>query len=363
MSLLGYASTGSWPAVVALAFVAGLGAGGIDTGINTYAATRHGPRMLNWMHACYGIGAAGGPVILTAVLSAGGPWRRAYVIVGAAQLALAATFVTTLRAWPASPRSDPRAVGNAPASISATLRLPVMRWSIGLFFAYTGLELAVGAWTYTLLTEGRGVSTMAAGSSASLFWAALTGGRVLGAAVASRVPAGVLVRRCLLLVGVGLALLAAGLAPALDVVGLVAAGAAAGPVFPTLIASTPARVGTAHADNAIGFQIAAAALGQSLIPSLLGVVGDGLGLDALAAGLVAAGIVVLIAHRGVESTRSAPDRPRADLGPSAPNPAHVTALLGASTPRADPTARSAVSRNAFRRPASNRAEDRLHPGR
>src|SRR5688572_26212524 len=224
---------------------------------------------------------------------------------GAAQLALAAIFVATLRAWPASP-SDPKEASEVPASMRATLRLLVMRWSLLLFFAYTGLELAVGAWTYTLLTEGRGISMMAAGSSASLFWMALTGGRVLGVAIASRVPATVLVRGCLLLLGGGLALLATGVAPALDRMGLVAAGAAAGPIFPTLMASTPARVGGVHAGNAVGFQIAAAALEQSLVPSLLGVLGDELGLDALAIGLLGAAVVVLLVHRGMEGTSRRP---------------------------------------------------------
>ena len=73
LSLLGYALAPAWGMVVALALVAGLGAGGIDTGINTYAAERHGPGMLNWLHACYGIGAAGGPAIMTAVLATARP--------------------------------------------------------------------------------------------------------------------------------------------------------------------------------------------------------------------------------------------------------------------------------------------------
>lgn len=304
LSLLGYASTSSWYIVLALTFVAGLGAGGIDTGINTYAATHHGPRMLNWLHACYGIGAAGGPVIMTAVLDAQLPWQRGYAHVGVAQVALAANFAMTLRARPVSRGSDPKSAGEAPMSIRSTLRLPVMRWSILLFFAYTGLELAVGAWTFTLLTEGRGVSMMTAGFAVSLFWAALTVGRVLGAALAGIVPVGVLIRGSLLLFATGLASLSAGLSFGLDLVGLVLAGAAAGPVFPTLIATTPARVGKAHAGNAVGFQVAAAAIGQSSVPLVLGVVGDRLGLEALAAGLVAFGILVVIIHGAV--TRASP---------------------------------------------------------
>ncbi len=45
-------------------------------------------------------------------------------------------------------------------------------------------------------------------------------------------------------------------------------GLSSAPVFPSLIAATPGPVGTAHTTNAIGFQIAAAAAGQSLLPGI-----------------------------------------------------------------------------------------------
>ena len=305
LSLLGYASTSSWSIVVALGFVGGLGAGGIDTGINTYAATRHGPAMLTWLHACYGIGAAGGPAIMTAVLDAHLPWQRGYAHVGAAQVALAAAFAMTLRTLLVIRGSDAGSGGEASGLIRSTLRLPVMRWSILLFFTYTGLELAVGAWTFTLLTEGRGASMMTAGFSISLFWAALTGGRILGAALAGIVPVATLIRGSLLLLAAGLAWLSAGLSFGFDLVGLVMAGAGAGPVFPLLIATTPARVGSPHAGNAVGLQIAAAAIGQALVPSVLGVIGDRLGLEALAAGLVTCGIGVVLIHGAVR--RASPE--------------------------------------------------------
>ena len=68
-SLLGYALTPWWGIMVALGGLSGLGAGAIDAGVNTYVATRYSPRMVNWLHACYGIGATSGPVIMTNVLT------------------------------------------------------------------------------------------------------------------------------------------------------------------------------------------------------------------------------------------------------------------------------------------------------
>lgn len=307
--LLGYAASGSWWAVVALGLVAGAGAGGIDTGINTYAAVRHGPRFLNVLHACWGIGAASGPAIMTAVLASGRPWRLGYVVVGAAQLALAVAFAATRTAW-ASPGAEARPERRETESIGATLRLPAARASIALFACYTGLELGVGAWGFTLLTEGRGVPATIAGAWTSLYWVGLTAGRVAGALLVPRVGAAALLRGSAGLLAAGLALVAAGLSPASDLTGLVLAGAAAGPIFPTLIAETPGRLGIAHAANGVGFQIAAAALGQAFWPAVLGMVAAAHGLEWLARGLVILATAVL-ALNGALAARA---RPSVQLG-------------------------------------------------
>src|SRR5665647_2068978 len=76
--LIGYATTSSWPIVLTLGVVLGLGAGAIDAALNTHVATHYGARMLNWLHACFGVGAASGPLIMTAVLQRGSPWQREY---------------------------------------------------------------------------------------------------------------------------------------------------------------------------------------------------------------------------------------------------------------------------------------------
>jgi fucose permease len=287
LSLLGYAATTSWWTVVGLALVAGLGAGGIDAGINTYAATRHGPRLLNVLHACWGVGAATGPAIMTAVLASHRPWQAGYVAVAAAQIAMALAFAVTRRVW------APTQAGDANHPRAESLRLPAARLGILLFVCYTGLELGVGAWAFTLLTEGRGMSATLAGAWTSLYWVGLTCGRLLGAALVAHIGSRLLLRSTMALLVAGLLLFAASLSPSWDLAGLVIAGAAAGPIFPTLIAQTPGRLGERHAVNAVGFQIAAAALGQALWPSVLGMLGESLGLEALARGLLGLSLVVL----------------------------------------------------------------------
>src|SRR5262249_26834888 len=73
-----------------------------------------------------------------------------------------------------------------------------------------------------------------------------------------------------------------------ELAGVALLGLACGPIFPTLIATTPQRVGTGHAANAVGVQIAAAALGQSLLPAPLGLLAGTLGLEAIGPSLALA---------------------------------------------------------------------------
>src|SRR6266508_2150369 len=188
VSLLASGSEPSWLVLVELGFNSGLSGGAIDGGLNAYAAAHFSPRAMNWLHASFGIGATLGPAIMTAVIAGGLGWRAGYWIVGAAQLALAACFGLTRQLWhdAAPPAATPRPARGAP--LAATLRLPITWLGIAIFFVYTGAEVGTGQWTYSLLTEARGVPTALAGTWVSLYWGSLTLGRILFGFVVQRVP-------------------------------------------------------------------------------------------------------------------------------------------------------------------------------
>jgi fucose permease len=306
-SLLGYTVVPSWWMMVVLGSLAGLGAGAIDAGLNTYVATHHSPRMLNWLHAFYGIGATSGPILMTSVLMAGLPWQRGYLLVGMGQVVLGTCFALTCRLWPASSARDraPTVLRSAPAA--STLRLPAAWLGIAAFFVYTGVEAAAGAWLFSLFVEARAFDAATAGTLVSLYWGGLSGGRLMSGFVVSRVPVGQLLRLVM-----GGMLLATGVLtfstdPTIGSIGVVLLGFSAGPVFPSLISTTPARVGQAHTANTVGFQVAAAALGQSLLPAACGVLAGRFGLEILGPSLMVATIALIL----VGECMSAMSEPRA----------------------------------------------------
>ena len=294
LALLGYAVAPTWPYMVCLGLVAGAGAGAIDAAINTYAATYHGTRMLNALHAFYGIGAAIGPLLMTQALGRGLGWQRAYVWVGGAQLLLAVCFASSRHRWPAAAEHG-GGTASAAAALS-TLRLPVAWGGIAAFFVYTGVEATAGAWSYTLLTEGSAMDARSAGFWVSAYWAGLTVGRVLIGVFGGRISDGVLLRGCIVLIVLNALLISLDLHSGVTGISLVVIGVACGPVFPSLIAGTPARVGSAHTANLVGFQVAAAAFGQALLPALVGILADRLGIAIVGPFILVAAIVLLAVH-------------------------------------------------------------------
>lgn len=317
-SLLVYATTSWWSFVVAFAAVSGLGAGAIDAGLNTWAAIHLRARGVSWLHAFYGVGATAGPIVMTAVLAAGRGWRHGYAVVGTAQLALAVAFAATRRRWPeigAGARPTAAATANEaaraaePARPASTLRLPHAWLGIAVFFLYTGLEAAVGVWAFSLLTGARGIDPVTAGLWLGTFWLGLTAGRVgFGAIVRGR-PLAPLLRLSLAAIVAGTLLLSLDLGEAADFAGLALTGLAMAPIFPSLIATTPRRLGAPHAANGVGFQVAAASLGQSLIPAFAGVAVARFGLESIGPVLVggSALLLALCELPGMRAATAAPE--------------------------------------------------------
>ncbi len=299
-ALLGISITVSWPLLLGFGFLLGAGGGAVDAGLNAYGAAHFSARILNWLHACFGVGTTLGPLIATTVLGSGNLWRWSYVIVGAAQLVLAATFFVHRRRWTTvADLSDAPAPPVTVARTRETLRRPAVWLGMLAFFAYSGVEFVTGQWSYTLLTLQRGLPVTTAGLLVSLYWASLMAGRVLFGIVADRVPLARTLRGCIASSVVGALLFWLEPTPVVSYLGLMLVGFSLAPVFASLISLTPRRVGAAHADNAIGFQIASAGLGGAGITAAVGLVAANAGLEAIGASIAVLALVLLAVYEAL----------------------------------------------------------------
>ena len=295
LALLGFAVSAYWPLLLGFGFVAGLAGGAVDAGLNAYGARHFSARVLNWLHAFFGVGTTLGPLIVTAVLTSGHAWGWSYVIVGSAQLLLAATFFVTRGRW-----ADV-ATGPTPAPVAArnrdTLRRPIVWLGMATFFVYAGSEFVVAQWSFTLLTIHRGESVATGGLLVSLYWGSLMVGRVLFGIVADRVPLVRTIAYCIAASVAGALLFWLEPTRTLSFLGLMLIGASFAPVFASLVILTPRWVGEAHADNAIGFQIAAAGLGGATLTASVGFVADAAGLQTIGVSVVVLTMGLFVLYR------------------------------------------------------------------
>jgi fucose permease len=185
------------------------------------------------------------------------------------------------------------------ASSLHTLQLPMVWLSVTAFFMYTGLEAATGIWVYSLFTEARAIPDMTAGMWVSAYWGGLTLGRLASGIIIGFVSVPLLLRLCIIGMALGATLIWLDFTMLLSTLGLLVIGVSAAPVFPLLIATTPERLGAAHTANGIGFQVAAAVLGQSLLPSLIGVLAHVLGLEIIGPVLLTAALLLLVIYEAL----------------------------------------------------------------
>jgi fucose permease len=290
VSLLGYAIAPSWGFIIAMGAISGFGSGVMDAGLNTYMAAEYNEGQMQWLHACYGIGATLSPLIMTASLALFASWRPAYILVALVMVVMAICFILTISAWKRPKQLSSSAAENKDAELglmdyrtsllSSLLRL--ITWlSVLMFLLYTGAEFTLGNWTYTLFTEGRGVSPQLAGLWAGGFWATFTIGRVLAGLFAHRIRLNTMMYGALVLALVGVILFWWNPVVLLGVAGVFIVGFAMAPMFPGLVSSTSQRVGQRHAGNTIGIQMSAAGLGGALLPALAGFLAKRVSLETI----------------------------------------------------------------------------------
>lgn len=291
VGLIGYTLVPAWWMMVLLGVLAGLGAGAIDAGLNTYVAAYFSEGLMQWLHASYGIGATLGPIIMTITLTALNSWRVGYSVVGGFQLVLAACFILTLPIWKQkeAPAESivPKRLTDYKTPLSKTVRQPIVWLSVLLFFLYTGSEGSLGTWAYTLLVESRGIRPEVAGLWAGSYWATFTVGRVVAGLYARRVGVNLLVLGSLVAALLGAVILWWDPTDMANLVAVAMIGFAIAPIFPALMSGTSQRVGVHYAANTIGMQMAAGGLGLAFIPSVVGILARYVSLEVIPVCLMA----------------------------------------------------------------------------
>ncbi len=271
-----------WPVLLAGYTLLGISGGIYDGALNGHVSLIGSVRSMNVLHGVWGLGAAIGPQLAYAMSRSTLGWRGAYLLVAALEVVLAVTFLVTRPQW-----HVPEAPAHAERSDEPRRPL-LLTLSLLAFFLYTGIEMAAGQWSYSLLIV-RGTPGEAAALAVSAYWGMLCVGRLVIGVLPRMGPRTVIAASFVialagaalfLVTPLGLPVLAFGLAP----------------IFPTLMMFTPERFGRRGAASVAGYQVGVAAAGGGVFPALLGAVFTAAGVELLAPLELAAvaGLAVLV---------------------------------------------------------------------
>jgi fucose permease len=302
--MLGLALVPRWWMVPVVSLVAGGGSGLIDAAVNAHVSLNRGIRYMGWLHASWALGAALGPLLVVLSIGVTGGWRAAFGATALAFVAIGLLVAARRGDWVPAPTAPIRP-SPATTGVPSSYRRPLFLL-IGMFLVGGGIETTAGDWSYTQLTAGRSVSAGLASSSASLFWAGLAAGRVGLGLLGNRAAP-----MHLLDGGVCAAALAAlvfWLAPPLVAafIALPILGMAVSMVFPLLLSTTPARVGTGMTAHAVGYELAAGTLGGGGLPAVTGIVLQSAGLLTLGPVLTGMAAALVLLHVISRRTRTRP---------------------------------------------------------
>ena len=248
----------------------GLGAGRVGAALNNYVALHYESRHMSWLHCMWGIGAAGGPVIMGWAL-AGSTWQNGYRIISILQIVLTAVLIFSLPLW-----QTPADTGAGEdftlehRTLPQLMKVPGVPEVMCCFALYNGLEAVAGMWAASYCTLVRGLDATTAASWASLFYLGITVGRFFSGFLTMKFNDQQMIRLGQTLIAVGIALL---LLPGSAVlpVGLVVIGLGCAPIYPCIIHETPANFGKNLSMAMTGIQMAAAYVGVTMLSPFFGV--------------------------------------------------------------------------------------------
>ena len=286
LTALAFAS--GWAVFLAAALLLGLAGGLIDSGVNAYVAVHRGARSMGIIHAGFGIGSAVGPLFVTALLAVGASWRIAFGSLAVADLLLALAFLATAGAFD-------RVGSQSEVRPSVDGKGMIVALSVVVFFLYAGVAVGTGAWGFSLLTEGRGISTAVAGIAVAAYWGGLTVSRIALGILGDRIDPNRTLTVSAVATIMSLVVLWFAPTPWFGVVALIGSGIAHGAIFPREMLLTARRFGAAYTPWAVGYEIAGANVGVALVSGGIGLLVGHWDVNVVAPALCVIAILLLAA--------------------------------------------------------------------
>jgi len=272
--LLLFGVSPGWLFLLVISPIIGMGAGIIDGGVNALVSEICSPNRgqeLNLLHSFYGVGAFAGPLMIGYLISTFLGWRGAYEVT--AFLAFTFFVFYLVQDFPSLREEDKI----NPKALIALLKERDFLFLNLLMVTHVGAQVTISAWLPTYLVKILLFPHIRASSGLSLFWLGLLVGRLLSSWISRRLSLLKLLMICIISsFFIYLLSLTMVWPPAVFLFfGLL--GLSYSAVFPTVVA-LGSSLYPRYSGTVSGTLIASGSLGAAVVPSLVGILADRIGL-------------------------------------------------------------------------------------
>ncbi len=277
IALFGFSfSTKFWMLIV-FAVPYGLGAGAIDAALNNYIALHYTSRHMSWLHCFWGVGTIISPFVMGYALT-GSTWHNGYRIVGYIQIGIALLLLATLPIWKKVNRAGEEEKTHRSVGLIGALKIKGVPFMLIGFFAYCAAEATAMGWASTYFAEVKDIPAERAAQFASLFFIGITVSRFISGFVSDKLGDRkmIIIGACVLVGGIIMLAIPIN-SYALAIAAFVTIGFGCGPIYPSIIHSTPDNFGAENSGAIIGIQMASAYVGSTFMPPLFGLLGNTVG--------------------------------------------------------------------------------------
>ena len=281
LGLLSIGLAPNLPVLVLASALAGIGAGLIDSSINTYMTQFYTARHMNWLYAFWGAGSTLSPILMAQMVIRFS-WRAGYFSLAAILGVVSIIILISLASGIWKSTKDIEAANVHAAEEKATepikRRYLTKKWhqvvEVLTCFIYGGMDYTFVFFT-TVIMESRGVEFFAL--FPVIYYAFMMGGRMFFGWFAKWLSDMTTIR-------IGLGIAGAGVLVVLftgNIAGMALAGFGFAPVFPSLLHDSSNRFAPRVLSRLVGYEVAAFGAGTAAIFYFLSLVLSYIPLDML----------------------------------------------------------------------------------
>ncbi len=261
----------------------GFGAGAIDSILNSYVALHYKAIHLNFLHAFWGIGAFISPLIIGSFIVDPNGFKDAAFALSIIQTIILIITLSTIFLWikvnklnDLNKRNNDQINENNRENIGFfnTFKIRGVLIACLTFFCYIAIESLAYSWFTSMCVFGMNIEEDVASKYLSLFYIAISLGRVISGLLSIKIKDKYLIRIGEGILLIGIILLTFKFNFVFMPIALFIIGLGCGPIYPSIVHSTVDKFTSKYASAVMSIQIGFAYMANISVAPLFGILGN-----------------------------------------------------------------------------------------